>query len=75
MSSHFFKLLWLNLYNAIEDNCRFIMPSLQSSEVHIEAELTLRFISRLEEIGFKFQAKNSGKPQEVKNSKLRDQQL
>ena len=46
-------------YNTIQYNCNLIMPSLQSSEVHIEAGQLLRAINRLKEVSFKFRAKDS----------------
>ena len=56
--------LSLSLYRnplkyTIQYNCNLILPSLQSSEVHIEARKLLESIDRAEEVSFQFRAKDS----------------
>ncbi len=55
-------------------NCNLIVPSLQSSEVHIEAGKSLESIGRAEEVSLEFRAKdNFGEGHErAGNSKWRD---
>ena len=54
-------------------NCNLIMPSLQSSEVHIEAGQPLRAISRLKEVGFQFG--ETYEPEEAETPRWRDLKL